>query len=41
MSPLVGIRYNCKVCNDFDVCEKCYKDRVHHHTKYEKIGKNG
>lgn len=24
-APLVGYRYHCKMCNNHDVCESCYK----------------
>jgi len=27
--PIVGIRYQCTVCNDFDLCEKCECSNVH------------
>jgi hypothetical protein len=29
MFPLVGNRYKCTVCKDYDVCEDCYLDEVH------------
>lgn len=28
-NPLVGIRYRCRVCDDYDLCQ-CCKDRVKH-----------
>lgn len=30
-SPIVGIRYKCVVCPDFDVCEKCEAKSTHSH----------
>jgi len=27
--PLVGIRYKCTVCNDFDLCETCENKHIH------------
>ncbi|XP_033111225.1 E3 ubiquitin-protein ligase HERC2-like [Anneissia japonica] len=33
MSPLTGCRYKCRICADFDYCEKCYRSkRCHRHT---------
>jgi len=33
MSPIVGIRYHCTVCQDFDYCENCEEkfSESHHH----------
>ena len=27
--PLVGNRYKCTVCKDYDICEDCFLDQVH------------
>lgn len=31
MKYIVGIRYKCAVCNDFDLCEKCEASSDHPH----------
>jgi len=33
--PIVGTRYHCSVCNDFDFCEHCWKTRRHPHPFYK------
>ena len=40
MIPIVGIRYKCKVCNNFNYCENCYNKNPANHThEFEKIEK--
>ena len=40
MRPLVGKRYKCKECNDFDYCEKCYeKNKDTHKHEFTLIEK--
>jgi len=32
-SPIVGNRYKCNGCEDFDFCEDCYKNKIQEHNK--------
>ncbi len=29
--PIVGVRYKCAVCKDYDYCEKCEATKPHVH----------
>ena len=41
MSPLVGKRYKCKGCHNFDFCEKCYEEKkVQHGHEFTLIEKS-
>jgi hypothetical protein len=31
-SPIVGVRYKCSVCQNFDFCEKCEEKATHPHA---------
>jgi len=40
MFPIVGVRYNCQVCEDFDFCEGCFKRKKHRHP-FNRIAEPG
>ena len=41
IKPIVGIRYKCKDCKNFDYCEKCYNDKAKEHNhEFHKIETN-
>ena len=41
MRPIIGNRYKCKGCGNFDFCEKCYeKNKVTHGHEFELIEKS-
>ena len=41
MHPIVGKRYKCETCPNFDFCEKCYeKEKAKHNHKFGIIEKN-
>ncbi len=37
LDPIVGVRYKCTQCPDFDLCEKCEAQGVHKHHLFLKI----
>lgn len=39
VKPIIGFRYHCTVCQDFDYCEKCEAKHPHEHSfiKYRKV----
>ena len=40
-SPIKGIRYHCKECNDFDYCPSCYeKNKESHKHEFEIVKKS-
>ena len=38
-SPIVGIRYKCSVCHDYDLCGECEESGVHKEHPMLKIRK--
>ena len=40
VSPILGVRYKCSVCQDFDYCTKCEETLGHDHP-FLKIRKAG
>ena len=32
MRPIVGARYKCVKCDDYDLCQKCEDDNLHPHN---------
>lgn len=38
--PIVGNRYKCRVCEDYDFCENCFRSKKHRHP-FNRIGEPG
>ena len=43
-NPIIGIRYNCEFCLDYNLCEECYNENIkakikHNHKSFNKIDK--
>ena len=41
MTPIVGIRYMCSTCNNYDLCQNCEAKGVHSEHAMLKIRKAG
>ena len=39
MNPIVGVRYKCSVCQNYDLCENCEAKDVHQQHPLVKIKK--
>jgi tRNA G26 N,N-dimethylase Trm1 len=35
--PIRGLRYHCKECEDYDLCESCYLGGVHTDHAFEEV----
>jgi hypothetical protein len=37
--PIIGTRYKCAECNDYDLCEACEQKGIHDHHYFLKMKK--
>ena len=35
--PLKGIRFRCKVCDNYDLCKKCFERRTEVHNAHDEF----
>jgi hypothetical protein len=40
VNPIIGVRYKCSICKDFDFCQECEENKNHPHA-FLKIKKSG
>lgn len=40
VGPIIGRRFNCVICPDYDLCEKCEENSVHEHPMIRHLGEN-
>merc|ERR1711963_39037 len=37
MDPLIGLRFRCLVCPDYDLCNSCKFNSIHHQHAFKRI----
>ncbi|XP_076028585.1 E3 ubiquitin-protein ligase HERC2 isoform X2 [Oratosquilla oratoria] len=40
-SPIIGARFKCKVCDNFDYCDDCYRNKRNHRHLFNRIAEPG
>lgn len=41
MNPIKGVRFKCKVCDNYDYCENCFYTKMNHRHYFNRIVETG